>query len=132
MATQADNANTGIVITAFGVGTAVLIGGIAAIISMVRTEEKALNDYDSVKADHVAIAELRKEQRTALQSGRLPIDKAASEVLNEIRKNPFSASPATKPAANAPAAAPPPVEEPVEEKPAAGKKAPKKAAKPAP
>jgi hypothetical protein len=121
MATEADNANTGIVVAAFGVGTAALIGGIAAIISLVRTEVNDLNDMESIRANHVAIGEMRKEQRTALQSGKLPIDRAAATVLDEIRKNPFAASPATQPPASAAAAEPPPAVEPEPEK---GKKKP--------
>jgi hypothetical protein len=96
MATEADKANTGVVLTALAVGTAAMIGGTAAIIGMVRTEVQALNEVESVYADHTSINALKQEQRAKLAGGKLPIQKAAALVLADVKRDPQAASPYTK------------------------------------
>jgi hypothetical protein len=106
MATEADKTNTGVVLTAFAVGTAAMIGGTAAIVGMVRTEVGALNEVDSVYANHAAIRAMHEEQTAKLNGGKLPINRAAALVIADLKRDPQAASPYTKPAEVAPSAAP--------------------------
>lgn len=105
MATEQDKTNTGVVITAFGIGIAAMLGGSAAIVSMVRTEVADRNESVSVYANHAAITEMRKEQTAKLVAGKLPIDQAKAKVLADIQRDAKAASPYTKPPAAAEASA---------------------------
>jgi hypothetical protein len=115
MATEDDKIDTGALATVVAVGTAGMIGISLAVNALVRHEMGAVGaGRDEVGAD--AYRTIKKEQLDKLSApaawadqGKgqvaIPIDRAMGLVLADLKRNPWSATPAPPPDAGADAAA---------------------------
>jgi hypothetical protein len=115
MATEDDKIDTGALATVVAVGTAGMIGISLAVNALVRHEMGAVGaGRDELGSN--AYHELRQQQLDKLSAPAawadrnkgqvsLPIDRAMSLVLGDLKRNPWSATPAPPPDAGADAAA---------------------------
>ncbi|HEY2409379.1 MAG TPA: hypothetical protein VGI10_25410 [Polyangiaceae bacterium] len=136
MSTQDDKVNTGALATLVAVGTFAMIVVTSAVTALVRHDMTAAQEEKDLGANDAVVA-LKQAQKAVLASAphyldknadkvAIPIDLAASLVVNELRRDPSSATPPAPP----PPAAPTPTADPddADAKPAGGKTG---AAKPA-
>jgi hypothetical protein len=115
MATENDKVDTGALATLVAVGTAAMIGICLAVNALVRHEIGTLSvDRDAVGADAYRAlkqSQLDKLTAPAAWSSRekglvsIPIERAMSLVLTDLKRNPWNATPAPPPDAGADAAA---------------------------
>ena len=102
MATEADKTHTGVIATAFAIGTAAMIGGSAAIVALARTELDDVGRNNQVYADLETVGNLKAAQRQQLQTAKVPIEQAKRDILAAVKQDPRAASPAGATAAVAP------------------------------
>ena len=93
MSTEADKTNTAVIGTMLAIGAAAMIGGSAALVALARGEVQERGERTETFANLGSVGELKSTQRKRLTESKLPIDKAESQVLAEIRSDPTAASP---------------------------------------
>lgn len=103
MSTQADNTNSAVIATMLAIGTAAMLGGSAAIVALARSEMQSNATENQAYADLNTVRELKAQQRTKLDSAKLPIAKAEAALLADLARDPKLASPPAPPSEAAPA-----------------------------
>lgn len=101
MGTEQDKTNSAVIATMLALGAAAMIGGSAALVALARGEIRDFSQESQGFANLTAVHDLNAEQHKRLDSAKLPISKAKTDVVAMLQRDPSSASPAApEPAAS--------------------------------